>query len=146
MDVQALTIGVIGIAMVLAILCYILYTYFPLTIVKQDGRTVEYRHEFLIFFFIIFMIQALLFIPQAAIESNDNCGVEINNSVSVVYLNTTQTNYTYSTYCENATSNSPSSLFEYYSNLRWFFWTYLTVYVMASIFIYIRNYMLSRRV
>jgi len=169
MVLDGISLSIIGLSLILGIVSLIAYFLFPTEILKDGGRgSITYRHEFLILFFVIFLIQIFLLVPSQTLSQD--CEIKLNStresytygdnyssyhwdyefdknpSFSDVNLFHRNTTYKYSQYCFDKPDTTDGVAYvKYYSGLRYFFWVYLGIYIFAFLFIQIRNGVLRKR-
>lgn len=141
----ALGLWNLAILLMMALIGYVAYNYFPLKIIRERKAPITYRHEFLILFFFIFAIYSLLYIPAAIDTHASDCILAENYTTKVISAQTENTTHYYDEFCFTTEYDTYSSLNVYYSNFRWFFWTYFGVYIVAMVFIYLKNTTIQRR-
>lgn len=156
----------IGITLCIALICCLLYFVFPLRIISTDRNKQDkvYRHEFLIFFFVIFVVYMWAALPTMLYE--DECTPVVQSSTRTInYMNLTNIgsgrlnetgvirnetiNYIYTNLCNSQLSTNYKVSYQIinimYARFRWFMWLYLAGYTFFYLFIIIHNWIVLKR-
>lgn len=142
METLPLSLGSFAVCLVLLGIGYILYTVFPITVLRVDKPAWTYRHQGYLLFLAIFLPSLLLPSAKLATENTALCDIVVMQQVSGGLT----TNYSYSKICFNDTThNANTQYYVTYANYRRFFWLYTGIMVAFYLFVTFNNFIINRR-